>query len=262
MRKILAICRKEWQVFFSSATVLSVCGGFWLMAGVFFFDRVQRYNELLFRAEMQLVLPDFSGALPAELNVEDQLLTPFLFQLVLLLTVFVPILTMRTVAEEKRTGTLALLFTSQVTAGQLAIGKFFACWSFLNVMIVIAFGFPLALSWKVGIAVGPLLGVFVGLVCVGMALVGFGIFCSSLTVRQSVAVLLAYMGAVVWYDFSWAYNFVTTAGARRLEWLALSSHMENFAHGVLSGQDMTYFVGATCFFLFLTSGSLLLSRAG
>ena len=59
MRKILAICRKEWQVFFSSATVLSVCGGFWLMAGVFFFDRVQRYNELLFRAEMPLVLARF-----------------------------------------------------------------------------------------------------------------------------------------------------------------------------------------------------------
>jgi ABC-2 type transport system permease protein len=262
MRNILAICAKEWRMFFSSATVLSVAAGFWLMAGVFFFDRVRRYNEVEFRAETRLILPDFSGALPPELSIEEQLLAPFLSQLVLLLTVFVPIVTMRVLAEEKRTGTLALLFTTKVTVGQLALGKFLACWLLLGALIGVAFGFPVALTWKAGLATGPLLSVFVGLLCVAAALVGFGLFCSSLTNRQSVAVLLTYVGAVVWYDFSWAYNFVTATGAQALEWLALSGHMDNFSRGVLSGQDLMYYVGAASLFLILTSGSLLVSRAG
>lgn len=262
MRNILAICAKEWRVFFSSAAVLSVCAGFWLMAGVFFFGRVQQYNELLFRAETHLMLPDLSGTLPPELSVEEQLLVPFLVQLVLLLSIFVPIVTMRTLAEEKRSGTLALLFTTRVTVGQLTLGKFLACWSLLVTMIAVAFGFPIALAWKAGLAPGPLLSVLIGLWCVVAALVGLGLFCSSLTARQSVAVLLTYVGAVVWYDLSWAYNFVTNAGAQALEWVSLSSHMTNFSRGVVSGQDLTYYAGATTLFLLLTAGSLLVSRSG
>lgn len=249
-------------MFFSSAAVLCVCAGFWLMTGVFFFDRVRRYNELLFRAETRLILPDFSGVLPPELSVEEQLLAPFLFQLVVLLTVFAPIVTMRALAEEKRSGTLALLFTTRLTVGQLALGKFLACWSLLAVMVAVSFSFPIALTWKAGLATGPLFSVLFGLFGVAAALVGLGLFCSSLTTRQSVAVLLSYVGAAVWYDFSWAYNFFTTAGAQTLERLALSSHMANFSRGVLSGQDLTYYAGATTFFLFLVTGSLLVSRAG
>jgi len=262
MHNIIALCAKEWRTFFSSATILSVCAGLWLMAGVSFFDRVRRYNELLFRAETQLSLPDFSGVVPPELNVEEQILAPFLFQLVLLLTVFVPIVTMRVLAEEKRSGTLALLFTTRVTVGQLALGKFLACWLLLVATVAIAFVFPVALAWKANLAAGPLCSVFIGLVCVVAALVGLGLFCSSLTTRQSVAVLLTYVGAAVWTDFSWAYNFLTTTGAQTVEWLSLSGHLEHFARGALNGPDILYYVGATSFFLILTSGLLLVSRAG
>jgi len=170
----------------------------------------------------------------------------------------VPAITMRSFADEKRTGTIEILLTHPVTDLQLVLAKFFAG------LALVAFSLLPTLLWflsvyllgnPVGsIDVGATWGSFIGLFFLAAIYVAIGVFASSLTDNQIVSFILAMAISFVFYL---GLDFVASSGVpyifgQILSWFSINSHYLSISRGVVDLSDMVYFTGMALFFLYIT----------
>ncbi len=174
-----------------------------------------------------------------------------------ILFLFIPALTMRTISEEKKTGTLELLLTKPVTDWQVVAGKY------LSVMILVFVALGLTLPyyftvWVLGnIDHGATLMGYLGLIFMSSALAGIGIFMSSLTTNQIVAFissLLAGIFFILVFDVVAQQMFGITGVI--INYISMTGHFDSISRGVLDTRDMVYFISLTFAGLFLASTSL------
>lgn len=156
---------------------------------------------------------------------------------------FIPAITMRMLAEEKKTGTIELLLTKAVSDREVVIGKFLAC--FLLVAIAIAFTLPyyITLANIGNVDHGAILCGYLGLLLMSAAYVSIGLFTSSVTNNQIVAFLLAlFIGLFFHIIFNvLAANLGGFVG-QLFHTLSLSVHYESLARGVVDTKDVVYFL--------------------
>lgn len=187
----------------------------------------------------------------SELTARSQALIQPLFPLAgFLLLIAVPTLTMRSIAEEARSGTLDLLQAIPIRTGRLVIAKWMASW--VTTLVVIA---PCLLS--VGLLElygspdsGPVIAGFVGLALIAAALSAIGVMASSLTTAQPVAAVLAFFaGLTLWFAHIGSQVLVT---GPVLAHLSISERLRSFASGVIDTGDVAYL-------LILTAGALVIA---
>lgn len=170
---------------------------------------------------------------------------------------FIPALTMKSMAEERKTGTIELLLTKAVTDRQVVLGKFLA----IVLLIAIALFFTLPYYFTVA-SIGPIdhgatvLG-YLGLLLMSATYVSLGIYTSSLTNNQIVAFLMSiFVGLLFHLVFDvLAANFTGLIG-ELLQTLSLSTHFESISRGVLDSKDLIYFLSIIVICLFLAEVSL------
>src|SRR5215471_18804788 len=172
MRNILAIAHKELRSYFASPIAYIVIGFFALVYG-FFFIAILRY---FVGQSMQAGLT--GGAQSA--NVNQQLIRPLLQNVTVVVLFMLPMVTMRTYAEEKRSGTIELLLTSPITDLEIVLGKFLGAMALYAAMLAVTlihlailfmYGRP---EWR------PIVTSYLGLLLFGGAFVSLGLFISSL----------------------------------------------------------------------------------
>jgi ABC-2 type transport system permease protein len=166
---------------------------------------------------------------------------------------FIPALTMRQLAEEKRGGTLEILLTKNVSDRQLILGKFLAC--FLMVAIALAFTLPyyLSVAYLGNIDHGATISGYFGLLLLSAAYISIGLFASSLTSNQIVAFLLAlFIGMFFQLLFDVMASGRTGFWAELFHTLSLSRHYDSIARGVIDTKDIIYFASITFLGLFLS----------
>ena len=155
---------------------------------------------------------------------------------------FIPAITMRMLAEEKKTGTIELLLTKAVSDRQVILGKFLAC--FLLVAIALAFTLPYYITVaNIGqVDHGAVWCGYLGLLLMSAAYVSIGLFTSSITNNQIVAFLLAlFIGLFLHLIFNvLAGNFTGFLG-QLFYTLSLSVHFDSLSRGVLDTKDLVYF---------------------
>jgi ABC-2 type transport system permease protein len=167
---------------------------------------------------------------------------------------FIPALTMRMIAEERKSGTLELLLTNSVTPRQIVMGKF------LGGMMLIAIALLATLPYVITIAnIGNLDGGatycgYLGLFLMSASYMGIGLFASSLTENEIVAFLLALAFGIL---FHWLFGLIagSTTGlvADIFSSLGMSYHFESMARGVIDIKDLAYFLS-------IAFGGTLLSK--
>ena len=170
---------------------------------------------------------------------------------------FIPALTMRMVAEEKRIGTIELLLTKAVSDWQVILGKFFAC------LILIAVALALTLPYYITVwALGPVdhgavwCG-YLGMIMMSMAYIAIGLFASSITNNQIVAFLLALLiGVFFLIIFNVLSGSFTGTIGQLLSFLSMSTHFDSISRGVIDTRDLFYFLSITFFGLMLAESSL------
>ena len=168
------------------------------------------------------------------------------------LFVFIPAITMRQLAEEKKTGTIEMLLTKSVNDRQLVLGKWLAC--FLLVAIALLFTIPyyITVASLGDIDHGATISGYLALLLMSGMYVSIGIFASSLTNNQIVAFLLALLIGIFFH-----FLFGIMAGGMSgwigeiLDTLSLSNHFESISRGVLDSKDLIYFISITLFGLFM-----------
>ncbi|MDZ4749151.1 MAG: ABC transporter permease [Saprospiraceae bacterium] len=166
---------------------------------------------------------------------------------------FIPAITMRQFAEEKKSGTIELLLTKRLTDRQLVIGKYLAC--LLLVAIALAFTLPYYVSIaRLGnIDHGSTITGYLGLLLMSSAYVSIGLLASSLTSNQIVAFLLALLAGVV-------FQFILgSVGSGQTGWvgslltdLSIPHHYDSMSRGVIDTKDVLYFLALTFLGLMLT----------
>src|SRR6187402_2788858 len=166
---------------------------------------------------------------------------------------FIPAITMRQFAEERKTGTIELLLTKRLSDRQLVIGKFLAC--LLLVVIALAFTLPYYISVaRLGnVDHGSTITGYLGLILMSSAYIAIGLLASSLTNNQIVAFLIALLAGVV-------FQFILgSVGSGQTGWigslltdLSIPHHFESMSRGVIDTKDVFYFLALTILGLMLT----------
>ncbi len=174
----------------------------------------------------------------------------------------VPAITMRLFADEKKSGTLELLFTRPINDWSIICGKYFAACihilfalfpTLIYVLCIVRLGNPPGnLDW------GALLGSYLGLIFLGAVFSAIGLFCSSLTSNQVIAFMLAVLLCFFFYSGLDSLSKINSLAGSELfiSQLGINAHYLSVSRGVLDTRDLIYFVSISVFFLYLTQISL------
>lgn len=249
MRAALTIARREVGSALASPVAYALFGAFAFLYGYFFSDYLASFVE----AGMRMTQTGGLGG--GVLNVNADLIRWLTASAAVLVLFLLPLLTMRTIAEEVRSGTLELLLTAPVTDGQIVLGKFLAALSLYGVMLVLSGPHLGVLFFYSRPDFLPVLSGYLGLLLLGAAVAALGLFFSSLTRNQIVAGLLTF-GAVL---MLWLLEFAGQRGGgagRFFAYLSVTGHLDAFARGVVATRDLVYYLTFIAFFLFLTRESL------
>src|SRR5512147_839587 len=129
MKNALTIAGKELRAYFVSPIAYVVLTGFLLLAGWFFFNLLARFNFLL-----QIYSAFRNPEAQARINLNEFVIAPLLHNLSVVLVILIPVITMRSFAEEKRSGTYELLMTSPLSIAEIVAGKFLGVLGFMVIM--------------------------------------------------------------------------------------------------------------------------------
>ena len=171
---------------------------------------------------------------------------------------FIPAITMRLWAEEKKSGTMELLMTLPVTDAEAVLGKFLASFAFLILSLVLSFVLPIIVSVLGDPDPGQIVGGYVGAVLMGGAFLAIGLFISSLTENQIVAFIISVVAIFVLFILG--EDFVLFGIPDWLvpvfSFIGLGGHYDSISRGVIDSRDVIYYVSVIVFFLYLNVKSI------
>ncbi len=248
LRNISAIAGKELRGYFASPVAWVMMGLFALIFGWFFIN----YATYFVRNSMQAAL---SGG-PSTMNVNQDLIRPLFSNASVLILFLLPMVTMRTYSEEKRSGTIELLLTSPLTDFEIIIGKFLGTVGLYVALLAVTalyigmlflYGNP---EWR------PLIAGYLGLLLLGSCFIAVGLFISSLTKNQMVAGAATFIVGLLFWVIGW---FADSAGATTgqvLSYLSITQQFDDFGKGVIDTAHIVYYLSFISFGLFLSLKSV------
>ncbi len=240
-----AVMKKDILVMFSSPIYYIVSFIFTLICGYFFYSNVMYFNLLSIQASSDPFLSEM-------LNLSDMVIKPFFGNIIIITLLFIPLLTMRIFSEEKRQGTIELLFTYPISDWGCLLGKYFAVmisyvgmllWTLPLVVLMGIIGSP---DW------GIVLVAYIGILLAGMGFSAFGVFCSSLTENQIISAVLTFGGLLLIWAIGWMKRLGGEIVGKVLEYISMTTHIESFSIGVLDSRDILYFLIFCSFWLYFT----------
>jgi ABC-2 type transport system permease protein len=248
MRNVWTICRRELYSYFVSPVAWVLLAIFAILSGFFASLASSNFVQETMVSQMR------GQAVPMSLN--EMVIAPLIGNVAVIGLFFLPLISMRLFAEEKRQGTIELLVTSPVKDLEIVIGKWMAA-SLMYAALLAVLAFDLSFlfiygspDWK------PVFSAFLGLFLQGISLLAFGAFISSLTKNQIVAGAVGFGLALLLWILSWVSSLGDTTLIRIISYLSVLTHMESFSRGVIDSKDFIYYVSMIFLGLFLTTRSL------
>lgn len=230
LSNILPIYRRELRSYFNAPVAYVVILVFLIIIGWFFTSNLFVMNVASLRIVFELV--------------------PIVFLF------FVPAITMRLIAEERKSGTIELLTTKPVGDVEIILGKFLAAWTLLGAALLPTLMYALTVMMLGNLDAGPVLAGYLGLLLMGGAYIAIGIFASSLTDNQIVAFILSFLIVFVLFMLDKVLLYVPEGMASTMEFLSIDYHFSNIARGVIDSRDLIYFGSLLGFSLLLATVSL------
>ncbi len=248
MRNVWIICRKELGSYFVSPVAYLLLTMFALIFGFFFWNALGVF--IIEGMEMQMRGQSFP------MNLNEQIIRPLLSNASVVGLFFIPMITMRLFAEEKRTGTIELLATSPIRDFEIILGKWLAAmglysclllFTALNFAFLFKYGNP---DWK------PLALGYLGLLLQAGALLAIGTFISTLTKNQIIAGAATFGVELLLWVIGWVGEYETAGWAHVLSYLSVTTHFESFGRGVLDSKDAVFYITGIFLGLFFTARSM------
>ena len=248
MKNVLLICFKEFKGYFVSPIGYAVMALFALIFGFGFYTATRDMVQLGFRAQMM--------GQQQPMSVNDMVIRPLLGFAGTIALFLIPMITMRLIAEEKRTGTIELLLTSPVTDMEIILGKWLGAlllymsvlgMSVLNIAMLFLWGKP---------DIKPLLVAYLGLLLQGGCLLALGTLISTMTRNQIVAGGVTFFVSLLLWLLQWFTAYGASPALQVVNYLSIVTHMENFSKGAIDSKDIVFYLSFIFFLLFLTKRSM------
>lgn len=251
IRNIHTLVKREIKSYFYTPLAYAFIGVFALLMGFMFYSFLATY--MMYTAQSQF------GMAPTV--TIDRLSEAFYANMHVILMFVLPFFTMRSFTEESRQNTMTLLLTSPVSVLEITMAKFLAGVTMLGIMILItaifpAFLFFYAASGGGGPDVGVVFSTYLGLLLAGCAYLAFGIFWSSVTESQLVAVVLSFATNFGFWLVSIGAQAQSGFMQKLLSHLAINEQFMTFAKGSLELAAFVYFISLISLGLFLTHRSI------
>ena len=243
MRNILAIAGKELRSYFASPVGYTLVGFFALLYGWFFATLLYYF----LRQSMQV--PMGGGTM----NVNQMLIGPVMSNVAVILLFVMPIVTMRSYAEEKRSGTIELLLTSPVSDFQIITGKFLGALGLYAVMLAVTLFNIGLIFWSGDPEWKPIATGYLGLLLMGGCFIATGLLISSLTSNQIVAAMATFGVFLMLWVINWIGTFVGPTTQSVLGHLSFVDHFDDFSKGIIDTKHLVYYLSFIAFGLFLTA---------
>ena len=244
MRNVWIITRREYKLFFISPVAYVVAFFFMILLGWFFYSGLR---EAIIQALYQSYAPSV-----------QIIISP----LVTLLLFVMPAITMRSIAEEMRMGTIELLLTAPVKDWELVVGKWLGAFLFMVSLLAVTWIFPIVLNFlvKPGIDLGIFITGYLGLILMVASLVAIGIFISSLFNNQLVVFLVNLVIVLVIWLVRPSSTTAVGVGDQILSYLNFIDHYLSFYRGTIDLIDIVYYLSLTSLALFLGTISVEIRR--
>ena len=244
MKAFCAIVRRELIAYFSSPLAYIVMAAFLLLQGSLF-ALIIGYLSRPGQSSMSILQAFFGGTIF------------FWFFLVV-----APLITMRLVAEERRSGTIEVLLTSPVSEAQVVLGKFAAALGFYLVLWAPTLIYVLMVTSQAAIDWGAVAASYLGVALFGALFVSLGLFASTLTRNQIIAAVLAFTGLIVLFGLPLLRGLMISSSAfgAVIDHADLWQHMADFSKGIVDTRHVVYGLSLTGLFLFLSTKSLELAK--
>ena len=248
MRNVWIICSKELRSYFVSPIGYFLLVLFAIIFGYFFWTDLYYVMQATMQAQME------GEPFPMDLN--EQVIRPLLSNINVISLFFLPMITMRLFAEEKRSGTIELLATSPVRDIEIILGKWLAAvlmyalmllTSVFDFVFMFKYGNP---NWK-PVAIG-----YLGVLLQAAALLAIGTFISSLTRNQIVAGAATFGVCLLLFVLNWVSQFETSTWAQVLSYMSVNGHFDSFGRGVLDSKDAIFDATVIFLGLFFTARSM------
>ncbi len=229
MNHATSIFKKELRSYFSSPIGFVFIIFYLLVSNAFFF-----FVQDFFR-QGQVTMRGYFAAMP----------WVFLF--------FVPAITMRLWAEEKKMGTIEVLLTMPMKEWEIVAGKFLAAFAFLAITLLFSITIPASLMYLGKPDFGVIIGSYVGALFLGSAYLAIGLYISSLTENQVVAFIISLAVIFVLLLIGIAPVWLNALGSivSVCEYVSLLSHFNNVTRGVIDSRDVIYYASVIALFLYL-----------
>jgi len=245
MRNVVAIADKELRSYFASPIGYVLVGFFALLFGWFFYI----YLGFFIRNSQQMQ----GGAAP---NVNQDMISGLLQNAAVIILFALPMITMRTYSEEKRSGTIELLLTSPLTDMQIILGKFIGAMGLYASMLAVTLIYIAILfllgkpEWR------PIATGYLGLLLMGGCFISVGLLISSLTKNQIVAGFMTFVVFLMLWVINWIGESSSTTTRELVNYLSVTEHLNDFVRGILDTKHVVYYLSFITFGLFLTAKSV------
>lgn len=227
MKHAWLIARRDFAALFGAPLAWVLGAVFVLLTGYFFYSDVTYF--VLFGGA------NFAKALWRFVFLDFRMIT----------ILVVPLLTMRLLAEERRLGTLELLFTFPITDGAIIAGKFLAAYATYVLFLASTLVGPGLLYFLHPFPVPPMIAGYVGMLLLGAAAVAVGLAASASTEHQGLAAMVSYGVLLLFWFLSWNESALGEGIAPYVIALSLFDRFYGFTQGVIDSRDVAYFVTLT-----------------
>lgn len=229
MKQILAITRKELKSYFNSLLAVIFLGTFLAAIAIIFFS-----VEGFFARGIADIRPLFSW-------------------IPVLMIFLIAALTMRQWSEEQRSGTLEILLSLPTSHVQLVLGKFLAVMSMIGIALLLTLPFPIMVSLLGNLDWGPVVGGYLASILIAAAYASIGLFISSRTDNQIVALILTVLtgGAFYLMGSSFFTSFFPASVVEILRAIGTGSRFESIQRGVIDLRDLIYYASLSGIFIVL-----------
>jgi ABC-2 type transport system permease protein len=248
MKNVWIICRKELRSYFTSPVAYILLVMFAVIFGFFFWNSLGYLVNMTMESQLE--------GEPFPMNLNDMIVRPLLSNINVIGLFFIPLITMRLFAEEKRTGTIELLATSPIKDSEVIVGKWLAAvvmyglmllTSVLDLVFLFKYGNP---AWK-PIAIG-----YLGLLLQGGGLLAIGTFISTLTRNQIIAGATTFGVCLLLWVMGWVSQYDNSTWAQVLSYMSVITHFDSFSRGVIDSKDAIFDATVIFLGLFFTARSM------
>jgi ABC-2 type transport system permease protein len=244
MRNAWVIAKRDLGSFFNSPIFYVVTTVFLIIYSFIFFNILNFFSFQSLQAS-QL------KAMGMSLSLNEMVIEPSLQNMSVILLMIIPVITMRSFSDEKKTKTFRLLLSSPVPLREIVCGKFLACMIVVTVMILIS-SYSIGFLFLLGKPeLGPIIKGYAGVILMAGCYVSVGVFASSLTDNQIVAAVLTFGFSLFMWVIGWGAQAAGATTGEVLQFLSIVDHMERFLKGIVDTSDVVYYLSFILLSLFL-----------